>query len=265
MWMNTNGNGLIAVEIQYRLGTFGFLSSPEGGFKYIFNFGGDPSRVTLADEPSGAGAIMHLAMAYGGEDSFTWALVIHGAFVKKLPSEQLLLGQLGGRRLLVGSHANEDVPFIDPAIGIRDQFDDFIATNFPLFTKADELALKKLYRIDDIEDNSNDIRFDTLRDRGPTGLNLSSYATGIEQAAFNIAGETTFHCPAQWLGNTSAPSHHGADLPAYFAVDATKPSADFRHAIQKIWGSFIINNSPVISVEDSTGGYENATVPSAAM
>ena len=57
------------------------------------------------------------------------------------------------------------------------------------------------------------------------------------------------------------PSHHGADLSAYFAVGAEVPNADFRHAFQKIWGNFIVHNSPIITVADATAGFKNATVP----
>lgn len=76
------------MEIQYRLGAFGFLSSPEvkehgelnAGLldqrfalewvqEHIAKFGGDPSRVTVAGESSGAGSVMHHALAYGGKES----------------------------------------------------------------------------------------------------------------------------------------------------------------------------------------------------
>ena len=86
--MNTNYNGFITVEIQYRLGAFGYLASSdvqangklnvglldqrfalEWVQKYIAKFGGDPTRVTVGGESSGAGSVMYHSMAYGGEES----------------------------------------------------------------------------------------------------------------------------------------------------------------------------------------------------
>jgi carboxylesterase type B len=81
--MNTNKNGFISVIIQYRLGAFGFLSSP-GVKKHgalnaglldinfalkwvqanIGKFGGDPRKVTVAGESAGAGAVLYQAQAY---------------------------------------------------------------------------------------------------------------------------------------------------------------------------------------------------------
>jgi hypothetical protein len=119
-------------------------------------------------------------------------------------------------------------------------------------------------------------RFDTLGNKGPTALNESELGTGLQQTLFDIYAETSFGCPAAWLSEAFSssgskeswkyqysvtPAYHGADLSAYFAVNATTPTAGFRHAFQKIWGNFIINNTPVISVRDATANASNATVP----
>lgn len=130
--------------------------------------------------------------------------------------------------------------------------------------------------------------FDTLGDRGPTALNQSEFATGLQQKVFNIYSETTFTCPSYWLaeafssppsGRDSSspntriqkqswkyqysvtPAFHGADLTAYFSLDATTPTKGFIHAFSKILGNFIINNTPVISISDAKANARNATVP----
>ncbi len=88
IWMNTNGNGFIHVEMQYRLGAFGYLSSEDvrnngvlnAGLldqrfaiewvqKHISQFGGDPKRVTIGGESSGAGSVIFHALAYGGRET----------------------------------------------------------------------------------------------------------------------------------------------------------------------------------------------------
>ncbi|POS82876.1 hypothetical protein EPUL_005163 [Erysiphe pulchra] len=83
-----NGESMIFVAINYRLGLFGWLSGsnftsqhglPNAGLydqrfalnwiqKYIHLFGGDPSRVTVMGESAGGGSIMHHITAWGSED-----------------------------------------------------------------------------------------------------------------------------------------------------------------------------------------------------
>ncbi|KAI1749224.1 Alpha/Beta hydrolase protein [Xylaria castorea] len=368
VWMNTNNNGFVVVEMQYRLGAFGFLASPDvkkGGRlntglldqrfalewtrQHIAKFGGDPDRITVGGESSGAACTIFHAMAHGGKDarlfdniiaaspyiptvykytdsfpkarydkfvelagcgkpfanktsfdclvaadtevlqnasgtvsttlgyfgSFAFLPVIDDDYIQERPAKQLLSGKLGGKRVLIGNNANEGVPLFNPNVSTRSQYDDFIAQTFPLFTPKDVGDLNKIYRIPDKLPSSNGVVFDTLGYTGPTALTQSGIATGIQQSVFNIAAETVFVCPAQWIaeafsiGCKSAwryqfsitPSYHGADLRSYFAVGATNPSADFRHAMQKIWGNFIINNTPVIPVADAMGQYDNASVP----
>lgn len=167
----------------------------------------------------------------------------------------------------------------NPDVDTRAKYNAFIASSFPLFTEADVAQLNSIYNIQNAISGNNGTRFDTLGDSGPTALNQSEFATGIQQAVFTIQAETTFNCPAQWLAEAFSsnlqskkqawkyqysvtPAYHGADLSAYFSAHATTPNIDFRHTFQKIWGNFIIHNTPVISVADATAGYMNATVPS---
>jgi carboxylesterase type B len=84
-FINTNENTLIVVSIQYRLGAFGFASSPEIKSRGVLNaglmdqvfalqwvqkniakFGGNPDRVTIAGESAGGGSAMLHAIAQGG-------------------------------------------------------------------------------------------------------------------------------------------------------------------------------------------------------
>ncbi|KAK4449570.1 alpha/beta-hydrolase [Podospora aff. communis PSN243] len=85
-FIGANGNGIVAVVVQYRLGAFGFLASPEVKAKGVLNaglldqnfalqwvqkhiskFGGDPERVTIAGESAGAGSVLLHALARNGE------------------------------------------------------------------------------------------------------------------------------------------------------------------------------------------------------
>ncbi|KAL4925437.1 putative carboxylesterase [Aspergillus undulatus] len=368
--INTNNNDFITVEIQYRLGAFGFLSSedvkqngqPNVGLldqrfalewvqKHIREFGGDPGRVTVGGESAGAGAVMLQALAYGGREDhlfqniiaaspysapiynyndpeptrhydrfvelagcgprsvrrgrhnttfnclldaptealqnasadvstsgnvfggFAFLPVVDGELLTTRPSQQLLHGHVSGRRILVGNNANDGVPLSDPTLVDRASFDAHIALTFPNLTAHDIAALNKIYQTSTTSPGNSAPRFDTLGDAGPTALNQSEMATGLQQTAFNIYAESTFDCPAQWLAEafssqnregwkyqySATPAYHGADLSAYFSADS--PSPDFNHAFQKIWGNFIIRNTPVIPLSDATADISNATAP----
>ncbi|PHH65379.1 hypothetical protein CDD81_2483 [Ophiocordyceps australis] len=371
-WINTNDNGFVVVEMQYRLGAFGYLASPhikekgrlnaglldqrfalEWVQRHIEKFGGDPSRVTVGGESSGAASAVYQAMAFGGQigsplfdnvlaaspynpslysfddnattsiydsfvdlagcgannvasrqhpsvfdclvaadsetlqnasgtvtttrgyfGSFAFTPVLDGDLLQQRPSEQLLQGRIAGKRLLVGTNANEGVPLTNPNVQSRDQYNDLISDMFPLLTEKDTQEMNSRYKVDEAGPVGG-VRFDTLGDSGPTALTQSGMATGIQQAAFNLAAEATFDCPAQWLAEAYStngrhawkyqysvtPSFHGADLTAYFAASSRGPGAGFRHALQKMMGNFIIKGDPTISVLDATANATNATVP----
>ncbi|KAI0391356.1 alpha/beta-hydrolase [Xylariaceae sp. FL0594] len=357
VWMNTNNNGFVVVEMQYRLGAFGFLASPDvktngrlnAGLldqrfaidwtrQHIAKFGGDPNRITVGGESSGAASAIFHALAHGGKDktfnnliaaspyfppvhrysdpfpkarydrfvelagcikpparqttfdclvaadtevlqnasgavsttvgyfgSFAFLPVIDDDYIADRPSKQLLDGKVGGKRALIGNNGNEGVPLFNPNVSTRSQYDSFIAETFPTFTPSDISGLNKAYKLPGRGGVPSDsgVVFDTLGSTGPTALTQSGIATGIQQTTFDMAAEafSTGRRTAWRYQYSITPSYHGADLGAYFAVGATTPSADFRHAIQNMWGNFIINNTPVIAVADAMGHYSNATVP----
>ncbi|KAH8898020.1 putative carboxylesterase [Thozetella sp. PMI_491] len=370
--MNTNANEFIVVELQYRLGAFGFLASTDvkkfGQLNvglldqrfalkwiqhHIARFGGDPKRVTIGGESSGAGSTMYHALAFGGHDShlfdniiaaspylppiyryddavpakhfdtlaslvgcgrdaeerarypgtfeclaaadtlllqnasgivsttegyfssFAFLPVIDGDYIQDRPLVLLSRGQVNGRSLLVGKNANDGVPLANSNVTSRDAYDDFVSNTFPLFNPQDIKRLNAIYHVDFAQPGDSGIRFDTLGTTRPTALTQSEMATGIQQTVFDISAEAVFDCPAQWLAETFSkkgrrswkyqysvtPAYHGADLSAYFSVGATTPNLDFRTIFQKIWGNFVIKNTPVISLTDATANATNATVP----
>lgn len=223
--------------------------------------------------------------------TFAFLPVIDDDYIQGRPSQQLLAGEVSGKRILVGvsflaiyyvyfanypqNNANEGVPLTNPDVDTFAEYDGFITNTFPLFSDSDVSSLNSIYQVASAQEGDSGPRFDTLGNSGPTALTVSEMASGLQQTVFNLAAEYTFDCPAQWLaeafsiGSRQAwkyqysvtPAYHGADLSAYFSVGATVPNEDFRTAFQKIWGHFIINNTPIISVDDATAGYANATAP----
>lgn len=170
------------------------------------------------------------------------------------------------------------MPLSPPTIATDEDFWRYVKSTFPLFTHSDYLRLLDAYRSWTPSERAIPL-YDTLGDRGPTALNQSEFANGLQQTVFNIFAETTFGCPSYWLADAFAghhgkeswkyqysvtPAYHGSDLTAYFSVGERLPTRGFRHTFQKILGSFIINDTPIISIMDAIGGASNASVPRGA-
>jgi carboxylesterase type B len=311
----------------------------------IKKFGGDPTRVTIAGESAGAGAVMYQSLAYGGKQdktlfqnviaaspwvpyqynyndeiptkvyddfasaagcseaedtlqclrdadtvvlqnssfkvseagpfgTFAFLPVTDGTFVQKRPSEQLISKALKGKRILSGNMASEGIPLSPPTAKTLDAFRDYIDITFPNFSDADKAALEKVYSFDGDDEDTNleDPLFDTSGTSYPTAVNQSAYATGQQQRVFNVFAEYAFDCPSYWLASafpqgwkyqfSTPPAYHGFDLQAVWSTAKTPaPGRDFIRAFQKIWGNFVVYNTPVISIADAKQSKSNATVP----
>lgn len=207
--------------------------------------------------------------------TFAFLPVTDGNFVRAAPSQQLLEKAVSGKRLLIGNNANEGAPLTSPTILTANDFLNYVKSSFPSLTAADKSRLLRMYQFDNSSTDLSAPLFDTLGDSGPTALNQSEFATGQKQRALNLNSEVTYTCPGYWLAEAFSgagkqswkyqysvtPAYHGADLTAYFSVNATTPTPDFIYAFQKIWGNFIINNNPVIPITEASGNATNATVP----
>ena len=211
------------------------------------------------------------ASAFG---SFAFLPVTDNTFITDRPSKQLLSGRVSGKRLLSGTMANEGVPLADPSTRTLADFRAYIATTFPHFSSADRVAVEQtcLYDSDKLPVDPNAPWFPTTGISSPTALNQSAFGTGQQQRVFNVFAEYAFVCPSYWAASafpqawkyefSLPPAYHGYDLQALWSGTPT-PGASFKRAFRKVWGNFIIENSPVISVEDAKGRMGNSTVPEA--
>lgn len=126
-----------------------------------------------------ASAHVSTSGAYG-----TWAFlpVTDGVFIRQRPSQQLLQKQVNGIRILSGNNADEG-PLTGPPLTIQTE-EDFLAylrESFPLFTNDD---IAKVLRYYPSANASDEVKFATSGDEGPTALDVSPYAIGQQQRAY---------------------------------------------------------------------------------
>ncbi|KAF1926615.1 alpha/beta-hydrolase [Didymella exigua CBS 183.55] len=205
--------------------------------------------------------------------TFAFLPVTDGSFVKQRPSQQLAARAVKGVRVLSGNMANEGVPLSLPTTRTLQDFRDYIDTTFPHFNQSEKTATEKQYSYaGDTQDvNPAAPLFATTGTAAPTAVNQSTFGTGQQQRVFNVFAEYAFICNSYWAASafpvawkyqfSEPPSYHGYDLQALWSGTRT-PGASFKRAFRKIWGNFITQNTPVISIEDAKGGVANSTVPS---
>lgn len=206
--------------------------------------------------------------------TFAFLPVTDGSFVKQRPSQQLAARAVKGVRVLSGNMANEGVPLSPPTTRTLQDFRNYIDITFPHFTQSEKTAIEKQYSYAGDTQNVNPAAplFATTGTSVPTAVNQSTFGTGQQQRVFNVFAEYAFVCNSYWAASafpmawkyqfSVPPSYHGYDLQALWSGTPT-PGASFKRAFRKIWGNFITQNTPVVSIEDAKGGVANSSVPAA--
>lgn len=181
--------------------------------------------------------------------------------------------RVNGINQLSGNCAEEGPYFTPQNIASEQGLVDWIKLVFPLFSDDDISKLLYYYPIQNSTNSSSLPRFATAGNKGPTALDISSTASGQQQRANLIYGETTFICPSYWVaeaynthGRTgykyqySVPlSMHGADQYPFFGESMPNLGPDLTLAFQRIWGNFIKTGNPSISSSIANGASSNGT------
>lgn len=166
----------------------------------------------------------------------TWAFlpVTEGKVIQDRPSKALAEGRINGVNHLAGSNALEGASWVPPkAINTITDLVDYLRVIFPNFSNNDIAKILLYYPMSNASTDSNALDWATEGSFGPTTINESTAATGQQERAIAIYGETTFICPSYWLAEAysdngyggqgwkyqfSIPNaYHGADGAGYFS------------------------------------------------
>ncbi|OBT66314.1 hypothetical protein VE03_04330 [Pseudogymnoascus sp. 23342-1-I1] len=200
----------------------------------------------------------------------TWAFlpVTDGTFIQQLPSTQLLAKKVNGKRILVGSNANEGALFVPPTISTEADLVAWLHLEFPNISNDDVTKILAAYPSSSRPVNPNDPMFATTGLGPATAINVSQVATGQQQRGNNIYAEATFVCPSYWLASAYAGNGrtaykyqysvpfggHTDDLPAIFGPAQPNHSDSFVAAFRSIWGKFVTSSNPSICSDLANGG-----------
>ncbi|KAF3098026.1 hypothetical protein TWF706_006963 [Orbilia oligospora] len=182
-------------------------------------------------------------------------MMLDGVYVQQLPSQQLESGSLNGKKHLTIHNAEEGALFVQPGIVDADSFKSYVKLLFPSFSPVEIGAVLALFSP---SSSGSGLLFPTAGDAGATALDQSAFATGYQQAAYNLYAEVTFICPSYWIADSFsrkknsgykyqysvAPAMHTTDVAAYFGPIGGIPnvSPQFQKDFMKIWGTFITSS-----------------------
>ncbi|KAI0473837.1 carboxylesterase [Xylariaceae sp. FL0804] len=197
----------------------------------------------------------------------TWAFlpVTDGRLIQQRPSRQLGEGRVNGINHLAGNNALEGASWVTERIATIDDLVAYLRLIFPNFSNNDIAKVLLYYPMSNASTDYSDPLWATEGDSGPTNINQSTAATGQQERAIAIYGETTFICPSYWLAEAysdngyggqgwkyqfSIPNaYHGADGSLYFSYPyATNGyySGNAVIAFMTMLGNFIVNDDPSI-------------------
>ncbi|KAK4556351.1 hypothetical protein LTR86_006495 [Recurvomyces mirabilis] len=211
----------------------------------------------------------------------TWAFlpVTDGHLIQERPSQALAEGRVNGVNHLAGHNAVEGASWVQPnSIETIDDLVSYLKKTFPNFNNNDIAKILLYYPSTNVSTDFSAPLWSTEGSYGPTTINQSIAATGQQQRAIAIYGETTFICPSYWLAEAysnnkhggqgwkyqfSIPNaYHGADGAGYVRWPYTGGyySPDFIIAFMRMLGAFIVNDDPsVSSLIDNGINTQNAT------
>lgn len=215
----------------------------------------------------------HNISTSGTFGSWGFLPVTDGHFIRERPSEALLKRKINGLRLLTSNTAEEGPAYTPQTITSEEELIAWLLHTFPLLDREDANRILYYYPFLPLSDNTT-LTYPTAGDSGATAISTSQIASGHQQRANLILGETTFMCPSYWLATAfSSPSTghhsykyqysiptalHGYDLEAYFGPPRRNQGADFLRALQLSWGNFVRFGDPSIPSDVANGADSSA-------
>lgn len=203
------------------------------------------------------------------------------AYIFDRPTVGLSQKKVNGKKLLVGSNANEGPLFVPPTITTESDLIGWLHVQFPNLSD-DEIntILAANPNSANTDRSATGPKYETnglgTSAGANTAVHVSQDSNGQQQRGNNILAEATFVCPAYWMASayTSATraaytyqysvpfAWHGTDVAGYFGPATPNQSPEFIKAFRQIWGNFVKTGNPSISNAVANGA--SSANPSAA-